>query len=99
MREERRQHARVKSKLTARIQRNSRLFDGVVRDVSERGVSLCCDRKLLPGECVRIAVGPRHCVPMVFEAEVIWSSILGQEEPGGLYGIGFRFLDVCLTHT
>jgi hypothetical protein len=97
--EERREHSRVESDLTARVQRGLRSFDGLIRNVSESGVFLCSSQRLLPGECVRIAVEPRHCGPMLFDAEVIWSSILGQEEPGGLYGIGFRFLDVCLTHT
>ncbi len=94
MREERRQDTRVKSDLIARIQRNSRLFDGLIRDVSDGGIFLRCDRKLLPGECVRIAVEPKDCVPLVFQAEVVWSRILGQDELDGLYGIGFRFLDV-----
>ena len=99
MREERRQHTRVKSDLTARIQRNSRSFDGIIKDVSDKGVSLRCDRKLLPGECVRVAVEPRECLPMVFDVEVVWSRMLGQDEPGGLYAIGFRFLDVRLMQT
>jgi hypothetical protein len=96
MREERRQHSRVKRNLTARIQRNSRLFDGIIRDVSDSGVFLRCNRKLLPGERVRIAVEPKDCMSMVFDVEVVWSRIFGQDEPGGLYGIGFRFLDMCV---
>jgi hypothetical protein len=34
---------------------------------------------------------------MVFNAEAVWSRILGQVDKRGFYGIGFRFLDVCLT--
>ena len=96
IKKERRKHPRVGSDLTARIQRASRSFDGLIRNVSDTGVFLCSAQKLIPGECVRIVVDPRHCAPMVFDAEVIWSSILRQEEPDGLYGMGFRFIDVHL---
>ena len=107
MRKERRRHPRAKSDLTARIQWTSRRFDGVVKNVSDNGLFVCCDHRLLPGECVRIGcISAFYCMLFMllcsfslFDAEVIWSIILGQEELGGLYGIGFRFLDVCLTQT
>ena len=69
----------------------------VVKNVSDNGLLVCCDHSLLPGECVRIAVEPPDCEPMVFDAEVVWSRILGQVEKRQFYGIGFRFLDVCLA--
>jgi hypothetical protein len=95
--EERRRHLRTESDLSASIQWTSRRFDGVIRNVSDDGAFVCCDHRLLPGECVRIAVKPKDCAPMVFDAEVVWSRILGRDDTYGSYGIGFRFLDVCLT--
>jgi len=97
MAEERRRHLRTESDLTARIQWTTRRFYGVIRNVSDNGVFVCCDQRLLPGECVRIAVEPKECVPMIIDAEVVWSRILRQDNTFGSYGIGFRFLDVCLT--
>lgn len=99
MRRERRKHPRAKSDLTARIQWSSLRFDGVIKNVSDNGAFVCCDHRLLPGECVRIAVAPTDCVPMVIDAEVVWSRVLKQRENLGFYGIGFRFLNVCLTQT
>ena len=99
MRKERRRHPRAKSDLLANIQWTSRRFDGVVKNVSDNGLFVCCNHRLLPGECVRIAVEPPDCGPMVFNAEAVWSRILGQVENREFYGIGFRFLDVCLTKT
>ena len=99
MKKERRKHPRAESDLTARIQWTSRRFDGVIRNVSDNGIFLSCDHRLLPGECVRIAVAPTDCVPMVIDAEVVWSRILKQKEDRGFYGIGFRLLNVCLTQT
>jgi hypothetical protein len=96
MKKERRKHLRAKSDLTARIQWTSRRFDGVIRNVSDSGVFVCCDHRLLPGECVRIAVAPTDCAPMLIDAEVVWSCTLKQVENRGFYGIGFRFLNVCL---
>ena len=99
MRKERRRHPRAKSDLLARIQWTSRRFNGVVKNVSDNGLFVCCDHRLLPGECVRIAVEPPDCGAMVFNAEVVWSSTFEQKENRGFYGIGFRFLDVSLTQT
>ena len=97
MKQERRQHQRAESGLSARIQWTSRRFDGVIKNVSDSGAFVCCDHRLLPGECARIVVEPTDCVPMVIDAEVVWSRILGKEDCYGFYGIGFRFLNVCLT--
>ncbi len=99
MRKERRKHPRAESDLTARIKWTSRRFDGVIRNVSDNGIFVSCDHRLLPGECVRIAVAPTDCVPMVIDAEVVWSRILKQKEGCGFYGIGFRLLNVCLAQT
>jgi len=99
MKQERRHQPRTECNLTARIHRASRSFDGLIRNVSDDGVFLCSSQKLLPGECVRITVEPTGCAPLEIEAEVIWSRIQRHDEPGGLYAIGCRFIDVCLMQT
>ena len=99
MKKERRYRPRTECNLTAKIHRTSRSFDGLIRNVSDNGVFLCSSQKLLPGECVRIAVQPPGCVPLVIDAEVIWSRIFRHDEPGGLYGNGCRFIDLRLMQT
>ncbi len=94
MKEEKREHPRAESDWTARIQREQLFFDGVVKNVSHRGAYICCDRKLIPREKVRIAIEDPDRAPLVIDAEVVWSRILSQNETCGLYGIGFRFIDV-----
>jgi hypothetical protein len=94
--QERRHQPRFECNLTARIHRASRSFDGLIRNVSDKGVFLFSSQKLLPGECVHIAVEPPGCVPLEIYAEVVWSRIFRHDEPGGLYGTGFRFIDVRL---
>ena len=99
IRQERRHQLRAKCNLTARIHRASRSFDGLIRNVSDNGVFLCSSQKLLPGECVHITVEPTGCAPLVIDVEVVWSQILRHDEPGGLYAMGCRFIDVCLMQT
>ena len=99
MKQERRHKPRANCKLTARIHRASRSFDGLIRNVSDNGVLLCSSQKLLPGEYVRITVEPTGCAPLVFDAEVVWSHILRHNEPGGLYAMGCRLIDVYLMQT
>ena len=94
MTKERRQHPRAESDWIARIQRELHSLDGVIRNVSRTGVFVCCDHRLLPGERVRIAIEFTDRLPLVIDAEVVWSRILSQEESGGLYGIGLRYVDV-----
>lgn len=97
--QERRHHLRVECNLPARIQRDSRSFDGLIKNVSDSGVSLCSSQKLLLGECVDIVVEPPGCVPLGIKAEVVWTRIFRYDEPGGLYGMGCRFIDVHLIQT
>ena len=97
--QERRHQPRVTCNVTARIHRASRSFDGNIRNVSDNGAFLCSSQKLLPGECVRITVEPTGCPPLAIYAEVVWSRILRHDEPGGLYAMGCRFIDVYLTQT
>ena len=99
IKQERRHQPRAECNLTARIHRASRSFDGLIRNVSDNGVFLCSSQKLLPGECVRITVEPTGCAPLEIDAEVVWSHILRHDEPGGLYAMGCRFIDVCLMQT
>ena len=99
MKKERRYQLRTECNLTAKIHRSSRSFDGLIRNVSDNGVFLCSSQKLLPGECVRIAVEPPGCVPLEIDAEVVWSRIFRHDEPGGLYGTGCRFMDMRLMQT
>jgi hypothetical protein len=99
IKQERRHHLRAECNLTARIRRASSSFDGLIRNVSDNGVFLCSSQKLLPGECVRIAVEPPGCVPLEIDAEVVWSRIFRHDEPGGLYGTGCRFMDMRLMQT
>ncbi len=99
VKQERRHQPRAECNLTARIHRASRSFDGLIRNVSDNGVFLCSSQKLLPGECVRITVEPTGCAPLVIDAEVVWSHILRHDEPGGLYAMGCRLIDVCLMQT
>lgn len=99
IRQERRHQLRAECNLTARIHRTSRSFDGLIRNVSDNGVFLCSSQKLLPGECVCITVEPTGCAPLAIDAEVVWSRILRHHEPGGLYAMGCRFIDVCLMQT
>lgn len=94
VKQERRCQTRVECNLSARIHRTSRSFDGLIRNVSDHGVFLYSSRKLLPGECVRVTVEPPGCPPLEIDAEVVWSGILRQDEPGGLYSMGCRFIDV-----
>jgi hypothetical protein len=96
MKKERRYQPRTECNLTAKIHRPSRSFDGLIRNVSDNGVFLCSSQKLLAGEYVRITVEPAGCAPLEIEAEVIWSGILRQGEPGGIYALGCRFIDVHL---
>jgi hypothetical protein len=96
IKQERRHQPRAECNLRASIHRASRSFDGFIRNVSDNGLFLCCSQKLLPGECLRITVEPKGCAPLEIEAEVIWSHILRHDEPGGLYAMGCRFIDVCL---
>jgi hypothetical protein len=96
---ERRHQPRTECNLRARIHRASHSFDGLIRNVSDNGLFLCSPQKLLPGECVRITVEPAGCAPMEINAEVIWSRILRRDEPGGVYAMGCRFIDVCLMQT
>jgi hypothetical protein len=97
--QERRQQPRAECNLAARIHRASHSFDGLIRNVSDNGVFLCSSQKLLPGECVRITVERAGCAPLEIDAEVVWSRILKHDEPGGLYAMGCRFIDVCLRQT
>ena len=99
IKQERRQQQRAECNLTARIHRASRSFDGLIRNVSDSGVFLWSSQKLLPGECVRITVEPTGCAPLAIDAEVVWSHILRHDEPGGLYAMGCRLIDVCLMQT
>jgi hypothetical protein len=99
IKKERRQKPRAECNLTAMIHRASHSFEGLVRNVSDDGLFLCSSQKLLPGECVRIIVEPKGCAPLEIDAEVIWSHILRHDEPGGLYAMGCRFIDVCLRKT
>jgi hypothetical protein len=91
---ERRQHPRAKSDWTARIQREPHSFDGAIKNVSHSGASICCNHNLPPGERVRIAIEYPDRLPLVIDAEVIWSNILGQDAEYGLYRIGLRFVDI-----
>ena len=99
IRQERRHQPRAECNLAARIHRTSRSLDGLIRNVSDNGVFLCSSQKLLPGECVRITVEPTGCTRLEIDAEVVWSRILRHDEPGGLYAMGCRFIDVCLMQT
>jgi hypothetical protein len=99
IKQEKRHHQRAECNLSTRIRRASRSFDGLIRNVSDNGVFFSSSQKLLPGECVRIAVEPPGCVPLEIDAEVIWSRIFRHDEPGGLYGTGCRFIDVRLMPT
>ena len=99
IKQERRQQPRAECNLTARIHGASRSFDGLIRNVSDNGVFLCSSQKLLPGEYVRITVEPTGCAPLVIDAEVVWSHILRHDEPGGLYAMGCRLIDVGLMQT
>ena len=99
MKQERRYQPRTECNLTARIHRASRSFDGLIRNVSDNGVFLYSSQKLLPGECVRINVEPPGSAPLAIDAEVVWSSILRHGEPGGIYAMGCRFIDVYLMQT
>jgi hypothetical protein len=94
MEEERRQHPRTESEWLARIQKEELFFDGIVRNVSHSGAYICCDRKLLPTEKVRMAMEHSDRRPLVIDAEVIWSRILSQDETCGAYGVGLRFAEV-----
>ena len=99
IKQERRHQPRAECNLTARIHRASRSFDGLIKNVSDDGVFLYSSQKLLPGECVRITVEPTGCAPLEIDAEVVWSRILRHDEPGGLYAMGCRFIDVYLMQT
>ena len=99
VKQERRHQPRAECDLPAKIHRASRSFDGLIRNVSDSGVFLCSSQKLLPGECVRITVEPTGCAPLAIDAEVVWSYILRHDEPGGLYAMGCRLIDVCLMQT
>jgi hypothetical protein len=96
VKQDRRQQPRAECNLTAMIHTASRSFNGLIRNVSDNGVFLCSSQKLLAGECIRITVEPTDCAPLVFDAEVVWSHILRHNEPGGLYAMGCRLIDVCL---
>ena len=91
---ERRQHPRAESDWTARIQRRPRPFDAVIRNISHSGIFVCCDYKLPAGELVRIAIEVTERSPLVIDAQVVWSRVLSKVETGGLYGIGFRFVNL-----
>ena len=97
--QERRHQPRFGCNLTARVHRASRSFEGLIRNVSDNGAYLCSSQKLLPGECVRITVKPPGCSPLEIDAEVVWSRILRHDEPGGLYAMGCRFIDLCFMQT
>ena len=97
--QERRHQPRFECNLTARVHRASRSFEGFIKNVSDKGVFLCSSQKLPPGECVSITVEPPGCGTLEIDAEVVWSRILRHDEPGGLYAMGCRFIDVCLTQT
>ena len=99
LKQERRQQPRTECNLTAEIHRASRSFHGLIRNVSDNGVFLCSSQRILPGECVRIIVQPAGCATLEIDAEVVWSRILRHDEPGGLYAMGCRFIDVCLMQT
>ena len=99
LQQERRHQPRTECNLAARIYRSSRFFHGLIRNVSDNGVFLCSSQRLLPGECVRITVQPAGCAALEIDAEVVWSRILRHDEPGGLYAMGCRFIDVCLMQT
>ena len=94
MTKERRQHPRVESDWTVRIQREPHSFDGAIKNVSHSGVSICCNHNLPPGTRVRIAIEHPDRLPLVIDAEVMWSNILGQDEEYGLYRIGLRFVGI-----
>ena len=96
VKQEKRHEPRTECNLTAKIHRASNSFDGLIRNVSDNGVLLCSSQKILPGECVRITVEPAGCAPLIMEAEIVWANILRQDEPGGLYAMGCRLIDVCL---
>ena len=91
---EKRHESRAECNLTAKIHTGSSSFDGLVKNISDNGALFWSPQKLLPGECVCIAIEPPHCGPLMIEAEVVWSRIFRQNEPGGLYGMGFRLIDV-----
>ena len=97
--QERRHQPRTKCNLAALIHRASRSFHGLIRNVGNNGVFLCSSQRLLPGEYVRTTVQPAGCAPLEIDAEVVWSRILRHDEPGGLYAMGCRFIDVCLMQT
>ena len=97
--QERRHQPRFECNLTARVHRASRSFEGLIRNVSDNGAYLCSSQKLLPGECVRITVEPTGCTPLEIDAEVVWSRILRHDEPGGLYAMGCRIIDLCFMQT
>ena len=94
MEKERRQHPRSESQWLARIQKEQLFFDGIVQNVSHSGAYICCDRKLVPAEKVRIAMEHSDHTPLVIDAEVIWSRILSQDETCSVYGVGCRFTEV-----
>ena len=96
MGKERRKHPRAQSVLAARIQKHPRAFAGIIKNVSPNGAFVSCDHRLRPGEYVRIAIELTDRLPLVIDAEAVYSRILSQEETGGLYGVGFRFLNLCL---
>ena len=96
LKQERRHQSRAECNLKARIHRGSSSFDGLVKNISDNGGLLWSSQKFLPGEHVCIAVEPPYCGPLVIEAKVVWSRIFRQDEPGGLYGMGFRFIDLGL---
>ena len=97
IKQDRRYQSRAECNLTAKIHTGSSSFEGLVKNVSDSGAFFWSPQKLLPGECVCIAIEPPYCGPLVIEAQVVWSRIFRQDEPGGLYGMGFRFIDVRLT--
>jgi hypothetical protein len=99
MKQERRYQPRTECNLTARVHRASRSFEGLIKNVSDNGLFLCSSQKLLSGECVRITVEPTGCAPLEIDAEVVWSRILRHGEPGGIYAMGCRFIDVYLMQT
>ena len=99
MRKERRKHPRAQSVLAAKIQKHSRPFAGIIRNVSPNWAFVCCDHRRLPGEYVRIAIELTDCLPLAIEAEAVYSRILSREETGDLYGVSFRFLNVCLMQS
>ena len=99
MKQERRYQPRTECNLTARVHRASSSFEGLIKNVSDNGLFLCSSQKLLSGECVRITVEPTGCAPLEIDAEVVWSRILRHDEPGGLYAMGCRFIDLCFMQT